>query len=479
MKPPESAALHEALALLRAPRGPRPGPGQRLPEGMPLLMRLVAGEEGALQSAQAATGEAAQTLREAAIFYIQQVCFAPGGNSYRVLGVDASASDERIREHYRWLARWLHPDRNPDQWEIVFAERVGQAWQDLRTAERRQRYDSSLHTTEDWSSVVAAQPIRRSPAAESRPARGLPASPPKPHALATTSAARNLRWVPSAVLAGLAGSALVLVVLLYAFRPRASLPTVAAEISPDVSLATTSTREPLAIAAQEVPPDVVELPPPVVPDAPMTAESPAMVAAEVADPVILPPAIPTPRRSAPDTPISPPPPPEAVAASVRIPPPKPPKSRQRDPAPQIQAPSPAAKQSPTLALVPASVPVDVGARDANRLLGHLSQAYEDGDLQGMRSLFAADAQGPRGGLDSILADYHRVFADSRQRSLAVRDVNWFLSGDTFTIIASFEATITKGRSGRPRRSHGDLRLDLRRAGEKWQIYRMQHDEKPG
>ena len=129
------------------------------------------------------------------------------------------------------------------------------------------------------------------------------------------------------------------------------------------------------------------------------------------------------------------------------------------------------------ATTPASV--EVGARDANRLLGHLSRAYQEGDLQGMRALFAADAQGPRGGLDSILADYNRVFSDSRQRSLAVRDVNWFLSGDTFTIIASFEATVTKGRAGRPRRSHGDLRLDLRRDGEKWQIYRMRHDENPG
>jgi ketosteroid isomerase-like protein len=123
--------------------------------------------------------------------------------------------------------------------------------------------------------------------------------------------------------------------------------------------------------------------------------------------------------------------------------------------------------------------VEVGARDANRVLGSLSHAYEDGDLQRMRTLFAEDAHGPRGGLDSILAEYNRVFEDTRQRSLSVRDVNWFLSGDTFTIIASFEATVTSNRTGRARRSRGDLRLDLRREGERWQIYRMQHDEKPG
>ena len=159
MTQPAFAALHAALALLQAPRGPRPSEEQRLPGGMSLLLRLAAGEEDASQAARAESGETAQTVREAAIFYLQQVCFASGGSSYRVLGVDPDAGDERIREHYRWLARWLHPDRNPDEWEVVFAERVGQAWQDLRTPERRHRYDTSLLTHDDWSSVVAAPPV--------------------------------------------------------------------------------------------------------------------------------------------------------------------------------------------------------------------------------------------------------------------------------------------------------------------------------
>jgi hypothetical protein len=161
MTEPACAALHEALALLSAPRRPRPSAEQRLPEGMSLLLRLAAGEEEASQAAKAESGEPVETVREAAIFYLQQVCFASGGSSYRVLGVDPDAGEERIREHYRWLARWLHPDRNPDEWEVVFSERVGQAWQDLRTAERRQRYDSSLLSHDDWSAVVAAPPVHR------------------------------------------------------------------------------------------------------------------------------------------------------------------------------------------------------------------------------------------------------------------------------------------------------------------------------
>jgi hypothetical protein len=97
----------------------------------------------------------------------------------------------------------------------------------------------------------------------------------------------------------------------------------------------------------------------------------------------------------------------------------------------------------------------------------------------MRALFAPDARGPAGGLDAILADYRRVFSDSRERSLSVRDVSWFVSGETFTIVASFEASLTSGRAGRVRRTRGDLRLDLRREGDQWQIYRMQHGERRG
>ncbi len=57
---------------------------------MLLLIRIVAGDEHALGLAQLSTGEPGRVLREAAAFYIQQVLFAPGSSSYRVLGVDST-----------------------------------------------------------------------------------------------------------------------------------------------------------------------------------------------------------------------------------------------------------------------------------------------------------------------------------------------------------------------------------------------------
>jgi hypothetical protein len=116
--------------------------------------------------------------------------------------------------------------------------------------------------------------------------------------------------------------------------------------------------------------------------------------------------------------------------------------------------------------------------DANRLLGSFSRAFEQGDLQQMRELFAADARGPQGGLREILRDYDRVFGDSSERSLVVRDVNWFEDGENVTIVAGYDASVTS-RGGKARRTRGDLRLDLRRENDRWRIYRLRHDERPG
>jgi hypothetical protein len=112
-----------------------------LPEGIAQVIRLAAGESAALQSAQAVTGETEAVLVEACVFFLQQLLFAPNADSYRVLGAGASDSHERLRENYRWLMKWLHPDRNEDGWEAVYADRVNIAWQDLKTPSRRAEYD--------------------------------------------------------------------------------------------------------------------------------------------------------------------------------------------------------------------------------------------------------------------------------------------------------------------------------------------------
>jgi hypothetical protein len=481
MTAPVSAALLEALAFLRAPRSRRPGADQRLPEGVLQLIRIAAGEDEASEAAQAATHESPATLREAAIFYIQQVFFAPGSNSYRVLGVDPDASDERLREHYRWLARWLHPDRNPDEWEAVFAERVNNAWQDLRTSERRTRYQPVLEEVVEWSPVVTPPPPVHvfeqfeEPVAE--PARK-----------------RDLRWLPSAVVAGLGAVAIALVVLFYSSQrppiPETQVASVPSEPGELPRPAPPPERTPAPAPAVEAPTDVpaaAVMEPAAMPQPAPPAQPPVRPVAQPAAVAVVEPATPqraTEARKLVPVPPAPAPKPPKFAAAPSV------KPTRTAPPPVavavVETSRPQARELvPAAALVPQAVEVATsaepkpGSRDANRLLGQLSRAYEDGDVQGMRALFATDAQGPAGNLDSILADYRRVFSDSSARSLAMRDVSWFVSGETFTIVATFEASVTSGRAGRVRKTRGDLRLDLRRGGDRWQIFRMQHGDRPG
>ena len=68
---------------------------------------------------------------------------------YDVLGVPRSASEKDIRQAYRKLARQYHPDLNPNdkQAEARFKE-IGQAYEVLSDAEKRQSYDRWGHDFE-------------------------------------------------------------------------------------------------------------------------------------------------------------------------------------------------------------------------------------------------------------------------------------------------------------------------------------------
>ncbi len=105
-----------------------------LPPDTLVLIRIAAGCVETAREAAEITGMQPGSLREAAVFYLQQVLLADGSDSYRVLGVLPEATRTEMREHLRWLMKWLHPDRNPNDWESVFAERVLKAWRDAGSA---------------------------------------------------------------------------------------------------------------------------------------------------------------------------------------------------------------------------------------------------------------------------------------------------------------------------------------------------------
>ena len=72
---------------------------------------------------------------EASRFYLQQVLFRPDADCYRILGIEPTASRATARSHMRWLLQWLHPDRNHNSWDAVYAERVLKAWREVSASD--------------------------------------------------------------------------------------------------------------------------------------------------------------------------------------------------------------------------------------------------------------------------------------------------------------------------------------------------------
>ena len=123
-----------AIDLTRMPALARTNVLPALPPNIIELMRIAAGSPEACEAAVAKTGEPTAVVVEAARFYLQHVLFRPEADCYRILGVEPNASRATARSHMRWLLQWLHPDRNHNGWDAVYAERVLKAWRELSSS---------------------------------------------------------------------------------------------------------------------------------------------------------------------------------------------------------------------------------------------------------------------------------------------------------------------------------------------------------
>lgn len=244
------AAIDLVLALFKDPGLVAEFRERALPGDIGQVIRIAAGEGAATEAAVEATGIAAEALAEACVFFLQQMLFAPGADSYRVLGARPDDPQDRLREHYRWLMKWLHPDRNPDGWEAVYAERVTTAWQDLKTPDRRAEYDERAPSV-SLPMVTLPQANWRRPVAEHAPRGPL-------------LSGRIVRNLPGIVLGTLAGLALVMVGATYWARstaerhfadreasrnpPPPEVATVSAAVAPDDGMPQAAPSEPVVVA---------------------------------------------------------------------------------------------------------------------------------------------------------------------------------------------------------------------------------------
>src|SRR5689334_19291140 len=108
-----SEAMREAIDLLHMPsqaRGLRAAP---LPGGISLLLRVATGDKLALEAAEQLTSRSAETNRNAATFFIEQILLH-SDDPHRNLGVTEQASPAERRAHMALLLKWLHPDVSND-----------------------------------------------------------------------------------------------------------------------------------------------------------------------------------------------------------------------------------------------------------------------------------------------------------------------------------------------------------------------------
>jgi hypothetical protein len=187
------SALELALALHRAPtlaKAMRRGP---LPAGVLALLQIAGGSEPVRQSSAAETGRSVSEIEAAASFYIQQVLLHRRADCYRILGATRETPLAVLKEHRSWLLRWIHPDRNRDEWERVFIYRVQTAWDEIGRDHDRRR--TTLPGAPQRNDVRAAIRLRRNAPAWI----ALPVEDP--------ASARRRRWLK--ILAA-AGSAVVI-----------------------------------------------------------------------------------------------------------------------------------------------------------------------------------------------------------------------------------------------------------------------------
>jgi hypothetical protein len=197
------AALDVALALVDHPSTVRHASRLPLPSGIAVLLQVAAGETDALREAQNLTHRSQAALQAAAGFFIEQILFAQHADNYRILGGSSASPRSELRRHMALLSKWLHPDgqeqraARTDLDRGIFIHRVTQAWETLKTEERRAAYDQSLaekaarqppprpprrNRPQHERAVRPETPQERAPEPHSKPAkqRAAPSEKPKP-----------------------------------------------------------------------------------------------------------------------------------------------------------------------------------------------------------------------------------------------------------------------------------------------------------
>lgn len=149
--------LRLVLAFHRSPRS-FPGlddPTQPLPRGIRNILQLAVSDDEVLRDLRqiSVMGISPAMLRAAARFFVRRVMFVPGGDNYRVLGLQQDASLSEIEVNYGLLMRLLRHDNA----EVVDGgvSRVGAAYEQLCRGEKTapSRFDEDAQDIDEAGAI--------------------------------------------------------------------------------------------------------------------------------------------------------------------------------------------------------------------------------------------------------------------------------------------------------------------------------------
>ena len=126
------------------------------------ILQISVGREG-----MAAGG--AESLRDAARFFIRTGLLYPGADHYALMGLERKVENAELKDRYRLMMRLLHPDfagPNAATWPADAAVRVNRAYDVLSSPVRRREYDEQL----PQAITTGAVPLTQRKAGTSPPA---------------------------------------------------------------------------------------------------------------------------------------------------------------------------------------------------------------------------------------------------------------------------------------------------------------------
>jgi pyruvate/2-oxoglutarate dehydrogenase complex dihydrolipoamide acyltransferase (E2) component len=459
-----SDAVDLMLGVFRSPGRSAMLRTRELPDGVLDVIRIAAGDEQAIAAARASTALDPADLGTAASLLLRNLFFFEGADSYRTLGVRPDADPAQIKRHYRWLVRWLHPDRNPESMHGVFVDRINRAWNSIRTPERRSRYDLDRRATQDADASV------RIVDTASRLREWSERSP------MPLLSARIVRRLPAIILfgTGFIAMAVFCLAIWIASVDTDSLPIAlpASDVTPPPSAEPAATPPPaIPTLPSSVPPAAIASPPSA--PAPLPAK-PVSANLRPRDTAAPPAAVAVPPQARPGTTVAS----ESVMAardSSRGATVSRPDGR---PAP---APAPALAQElnpPVLAPTPAPPTAQARAPlsggDLREFVERFQRLYASDDVEHFLALFSTEVNSNDSGYAGLASDYRRLFDQRRLRRLNLSDLRWEIDGDRAAGTGRYEAWVGPSADKPERHTRGQIMLQLTDGEGGVRITRLDH-----